>query len=403
MSVLPISHNWETSVIESFTFQTEIFTSRSGREQRRAMRDKPRRRVDITAIIGDPHTAAIERVLHTRRAAPIEVPDYALESCVVSQTAPAGTSVLEVVSVPWWATIGGKVVVVYGRKVVENTISNIIGHGYTLGFNEGFDIGVAGTIYLTEPVPHDVTALVQVNGVTEGWVGDPSASYITSAFGQMNLSLDASPPTPILPDESPSATYDGYELNLMRPNFATSLAATFGYAIEALDFGGSNITTFDPVDFPAYTNQLTFLETDRKSCEKIIGNFLRCRGRQGEFLAPTHRRDMDLLATINADAGTIDVTHGALRDTFAAETIHKIIHIRTNTRAITRKITAASPIVGGVRLTLNTPITTKLSLSDDPVISWVHRCRHASDTLTIEWVTPSVARAQYTLTALEVI
>lgn len=64
--VWPLRPNWRGSYAVTYQFATDILITRSGREQRRALRDAPRQQIKFTVTAAQDRFRALMRTLATK-------------------------------------------------------------------------------------------------------------------------------------------------------------------------------------------------------------------------------------------------------------------------------------------------------------------------------------------------
>ncbi len=133
----PFAPNWRQPYRVTYEFKTDIFTSRSGREQRRAQRSTPRKALKFSITRARADLRTLNRFMVVGQGDEIVIPDLSRQTRSTAVMA-SGASVLPVEdTIAPWITVGATAVL-YDQS------------GYSLRTIEDID-DLAGTVTFAEP------------------------------------------------------------------------------------------------------------------------------------------------------------------------------------------------------------------------------------------------------------
>lgn len=169
--VWPFLPNWAQSYQESWEFKTDIIVSRSGKEQRRALRNTPRKTVEYTSLITRTDFQKLNRHLDSKQTNIMAAPDLPRFSKITSALTTSGlTATVDVVKS--WMVAGQIVVLRSSNKLDFRKIESISGSTITFtytgreNFVSGDKIHPALVVFLKDQV--DVQRIT--NGVANASV-----------------------------------------------------------------------------------------------------------------------------------------------------------------------------------------------------------------------------------------
>lgn len=373
--------NWKTPLRVSHEFLTEIIASRSGKEQRRALRETARRKLSYDALVENDSLRLVNGLLARLRSAPMDVPDFSAGVLTTSAMASASAT-LAVDRIPTWLTAGAEVALVAGRRVEKRTVDAISGLNIT--FEE------------TADAPwHPKTRICPL--LSGRPAGDMRSTRITNAVGPLDVELALTPATET-PDEGGvdfRAYFNGREVFMARPNWTTSPTVSYLNPVETVDFGRGVVAFTQAVDHNSQTRTATYLHRSAAEADVIRQFFNRMKGQRGEFYLPTWENDIALAQDVAA--GTTDlltVTGSELFHSYADDPTHRAIAVTmTSGFVFFREIEGIVLDGDDSVIVLRDPWPFDVPTADVRFISWMPVVRFATDTLTVEWVTDQVAQA----------
>lgn len=386
MAFLPIAPNWSAEVRTSYEFLTEIFTSTNGTEDRVAKRRSARRRLEFTSLLQLDRYRELDAILRQPSAAWHTVADFGQpDAPALAATAVEGDFAVEIVGgAPAWLVSGVQVAVACGYDVERRTVSSVVG----------------STVNLLAPLTAVYPAGARVYPIVEVSIGESAvAGAITSDLATISWNLLVRPGG-AAPDLGEAAqTYDDREVWLARPNWMTSPQITFAQPQEHIDYGYGVIGRYSRVDVADRLTQLTHLATSRAEVGAMVDFFGRCRGRRGEFYSPTWMHDLTLAEPIEDGETNLRVTTEAIGSRFPGGRVYRDILLDTYTAGLLLRRVVMMESAGSV-ITVDSPLPA-LAPGDVAMICWLPLCRHAVDTLTVEWRTDTTATITMTPQAIE--
>lgn len=384
--------NWSARPTERYEFKTDIFTSRSGREQRRALRDQPRRSHSYQVTAAGDDFRALNLFLRTGQNQPVAAPEWTRYAKLSADVAATATT-LTFAATPAWMVVGRAVMLLtdstYHVAVIEATTSTTVTLDTPLT-----DAWLTGSrVY--------AALLVLLNETMQG-------AHLTNAVTRKSLMLSVFPGSePAIDDSSAVTTFNGREVFTQTPNWSSDVSMDHSWAVETVDFGRGRIQDFRPVVFPASLRKATYLHRTASDIEAIVQFFCRQQGRRGAFYAPTGDDDLKLEATASAGGTTLTVSAGRSTSLLIPgaggyEDAEEAICVRlVDGTQYYRLITGVSGS-GATRVLTCSGGTWPVTLSSVNVsgISWMPLCRFAADILEITWLSDAVGQTQLAIQSI---
>ena len=390
--VWPAAPNWADSYSVTYSFKTEIQTSRSGREQRMALRRTPRKTLEYRATVKLAEAQILKRSLWGRQPLSFvaaEEPRYTTLAANVL----AGALSFPVADTPDWLVEGCMIVLVSGAQREMLTVDSVAEGVVTttdfasMHWPEGTRVhyGLAGyvasSLQSTRPTSSSMGLSVVFNGT-------PTAA----AFEAM-------------PDAA-FTRFDGVPVFLKKPNWSETPSVSAEHDVTEVDFDRGAVARFVPVAFGRELRQATYVGRDFATADTIRKTFFRCRGRLKPVWVPTWEFDIALREAVPGGSAALAVDGHSFHEAYGESTVHKALFVKwadgeVGYRRIAAIAATTSP--GGApitTITLASAFARPVTPAD--MVGWLYLCRFASDDLTIEWVTRTVAQAQIQFVTVEV-
>ena len=402
---LEFGPNWKDAMVETLTFQTEVVNiSRSGKNQRRALRAEPRRSFTFTQTVAGRARRSLDGILARWRRRPqyANLGAYrrvltALDPYRVKLTAQVDPGDLVVPfegAAPSWL-LPGQQVHFRHFKLIQNRVGTI-------------SIVNANSFVLVAPMPVSLPAGAQAIVMAPARLADGTKVTRYSDDAQdVAIALDVTPGEDVLyvPPAAPSV-FAGYELFDAKPNWTSSLDVTWQHPLEEVDFGRGVTWHREYIDFAGYVIRMSYNERREAKVRDIVDLFWRQRGKCGEFWLPTWSDDMKMKVDMLESDPVMRIGGTDLFDDYSAQTTHQAIYIQfVDGTVATRKVigfsTVSDAIGDDTTLTLDAAFGSGLTRSSIRKISWLMRVSFATDQLRLEWVTDEVANIQLTFQTLE--
>ncbi len=384
----PLAPNWREPFSVSYEFKTDIFTSRSGREQRRAQRTTPRKtlKFTVTRTAGEARTF---RSFVTRFQGPlINVADSSRFARVLA-AAPVNTSVLLVDDATGSWIDGGQRAVLYFANLYIPVLVKSVDRA-------------AGVVTLTAPLDRDWPIGTKLHPLTSGRLDDnlPVKNYQDRTIeADVAIALD---PGTVRADDvgSPSDVFNKREVFVGRPNFLQPIDGDIRRSIDLVDFGRGRIAGYLPVNFSTRTKQYQMLEAKRADRARVVGLFQRMKGQLGEFYMPSFEDDFTPVGVAVGGSTSATFSGRMLNDVFKKDGVHRAVLITTADGArFYRRILTAS--LSGSDTVLTTDIGWPVAIDAAVTVSWLVVHRFAVDLLNMDCVTDEAAKAQLSVISLE--
>lgn len=390
--VSPLVPNWRKSYQVDYAFKTEILTSRSGKEQRRALRDRPRKTISFEATPTFDQFRQVNRLLATWHNNTIILPEVPRQVRTVQPIMPGESIATLDQNAPYWITEGMTVVLSHDDFYETRRVQAILGNQITFSGSSGNTWPVGTKIH---------------PGVAGRLAGSIRAKRQTNAVAEIAVVMDVTPGTePELDLDPAPLTFNGRELFVTKPNWSSPPDVTFESEREEIDYGRGRISIFTPVDFTTRLTKLTYLGRNFAEADALRQFFERQKGQRGEFYMPTWEPDIQIAYTAPADTRSLRIYGTEFADEYAGSTVHRAVaiflHDGTVLYRTVENIYSVDDADGQdsvVQTGENFPV--EVSPATVRMISWLLVHRHATDTLTMEWVTNSVAQCQFTVRTLE--
>ncbi len=383
--------NWADSYRISYEFKTEVITSRSGREQRRALRTTPRKTVEHETVLSHAELTRFNRLIarsQHRAMNALEITRFA----VISKDVPAGATVMTLAVTPEWVVEGASVGLRFSGDLAFYEVVSVANDQITLD----------GAVSAAWPAGTKVHPILLGNLTRQ-----IRAPRQTNTTARATLVYEVEPASePVINEYFEALEFNGREVFLMKPNWSQDISVSYEHEIETVDFGYGRIAKFMPINFGTTLFEANYVARNSQEAEALRAFFVRMIGQQGEFYMPSWEEDLDLRSSAFAGANTIRVK-GA--ETFAAykdDTVHRAVAIflRDGRRAFGRVVNFYQITdVFGADTVLEMADSWPFDIEPDRVLMacWMPVRRHATDTLTIEWITDTVAQTKLSLKTLE--
>jgi hypothetical protein len=382
----PAVPNWRESVDEQHEWRTEIMTSRSGREQRRALRQTPRITFDYTALLAGDRYQGWSRALSYRQDNYF-LAGHPAESVMLVTPLSSPATTFYVDSAPPWLVAGALCVLALGQSIelVEiDTIASLLvtlADSATASFRAGSRLSPAITCRTADVI----STRQQTNTVAE-------VSVRLEALPGLNVTMDPG---------SVGTTLNGREVLLKKPNWADQPQIDYEAFVERIDFGYGRTAYLSPRDFRTRATRATFVGRTMAEARAVIQFVNRMRGQQGEFYMPSGTADLPIVGlTGGASIMTFPGANWHLMHT--GDTVRRAVAVTlADGTVLLNRIASWANVSGNSRATMTSAWSATVAPSAIQSISWCPVCRLASDSITIEWLTRTTAQFVLPVRTLE--
>jgi len=386
----PFVPNWRYSYEVEYQFKTEIMTSRSGREQRRGLRQTPRKTVSFTAT---PHHEAMrrfQRMLQGWRDNVIVIPELTRTGVLALPS--LGNSATLRDDPPSWAKPGVQVVVGHKGDYETREVSGIEGR----------------MVRFTGASPKRWPAGAKMHPALSGHLDENiGVRRLTDQVAMASVVFHENPGSaPVEPVPPAPIMHNGIEAFLTPFNWGDSVSDQYESLREVVDYGWGRIASFNPQRTNYRVMKANFLGLSAEKSHALVNFFLRCEGQRKEFYMPTGNADIALSYTSYAGAASIRLAGTDVLTDHAEDVVNKAIAIYMKSGAVyTHTVSAVvlqdDAIGRDTALQISPPLHETISRDSVQRISWMPRCRHATDTMTVEWITDTKSQVVMTIRTLE--
>lgn len=352
-------------------FRTDIITSRSNKEQRRALRDVARVSARYSTVLTGDDLQAAKHHLRAAQNAPVAVPDHSRYVASTGGSSFGGSS-LTIGSPPAWVA-PGQILILCDGMVEEMVIVDTVADP---------------TVNLTDTLSNAWPAGSIVRPALFGLLsGRMRAQRLTRGAHRLDVSVQVYPSAEPVEDEgSASVTFNGYDVLLAEADFSSTPGLDYIWPVEQVDYGIGRTAQFRPVEIAQQVIEAEFNGLSASAAAEIEGQFLRSKGMRGAFYRPSGEKDMMLAADVSAST-QMNVVGTALANDFGSVdygAIDVAVEIcKTDGTRLHRLITGIAVNGGNSRITLSSAITTTVATTAR--ISWMPLVRFASDELVTQW------------------
>jgi hypothetical protein len=372
-------------------YRTEIITSRNGKEQRRALRQTPRKRIEYLSALCDENVRAFDRAMVNAQRIELAIPER-IRFVEFDDGLPPGFSALTIDPVPSWIFEGASLILDSGFRTAFRTVDDIT--GTTVSFEES-----------------DATAWPAPTRLSPSLLGYLDASIPAPLTSRTHGVVEASITFYVDPGSEPlevpgtaSATLLGREVFLAMPNRWQEIGIDrVQDGAAAIDFGFGRVRRFFPIGFSTRMWEANYTACDFEHADQIRQFFQRMLGRQHEFYMPTWQNDLTSNFALSASSNELFVDGTETYDTYAGSTTYTAVAVRKKSDGgwIPRKITSLTASSASTWFQLNAAWGEDIPLDDIDRISWLPLWRFSSDTLTQSWPKQDIAEIKLAMQMIE--
>lgn len=375
----PFKPNWSNPLVETLEWSTAILQSYNGNEQRIANRQNPRVATDYGFLVHSRAAQRLDNLLWARQNRRLALP---LWQYVTSTTAEAAATADIVEFDPAFGPFidGGWLVLMRSEtqfEVCEIATVEVGGATLAAPLAETWPVGTRvyplhlgffdGDVALRRETDRAVTGALR-------FISDP-------------VTADA-----FIPVAEAGTTYDGYEFLATKPNWNGGINAPQSYPLDRTDFGIGAIAYNRTVNTPTITRDFEWLLKSRSEITAFREFLGRRVGRQKAFYAPTWNLDLELIGNVGSGDTEINVRENLVGELVGLDPsrTHVYIRLKSGTTYL-REITDVTPAGEATTLTISTSLGANVAVADVRSIHFVSLWRLASDSVALQWFSPTVA------------
>ncbi|CDM42381.1 hypothetical protein [Ectopseudomonas oleovorans] len=368
--------DWGSSIRELLEWLTDILTSESLVEQRRALRLSPRRQFEAALYVEGRERQLLDLALFgwgTRVWALPIWPDIQLLAAPV----PAGSQRIDCDTQHLDFAAGGIAMLrgedAFTFEVVE--IESVDASGLDLNREIQQSWPVGSRLYPARPAQ---------------LAEQPTLRRLTDTVQSAEVRFLVLEPS-VWPDVMPAGLYRGRPVFDTRPDESEDLTGSYARLLASLDSGLSLPLVTDVAGRAMPVQEHRWLDMGRATRAAYRSLLYALRGRQRAIWLPTHADDMTAVATITSVATTIDIEAIGYTRFGQARPGRWDIRIELwDDTVFHRRITGATELSADIeRLALDSALGQQVEPSDIRRISWLVLCRLDVDQVEIEHITDS--------------
>ena len=356
------------------SFATDIFSSRNGKEQRRATRDRPRYAISYSSPLRDDELHSARQYLRSRQNAPTAIPDFSRSQALAAQSS-GGSSSITLDAAPDWLVAGSYALLCGGGNHELIQIASIASEIFTL------ESALASTWPIGTRIRRAFIGLLD---------GRIRASRLRPGAQEIDVRLSVYPGAMQQEPEGVAADIlDGFEIFAADLDWSASPSMEYLFPVEQIDFGIGRTAQFRPIEFAQNLIEQEFAGLSNASSQEIERAFLRSKGARAALWLPTGEKDIILAS--EPSGSSIIAVGGFLADNFGsvdyAEEYLGIQICLLDGSKIYRRVANISANGGNSQISLSASVG--FTQAQVARISWMPLARFASDDLSLLWKGPN--------------
>lgn len=389
--ILPLVHNWREAYTTTHEYKTDIIESENGNEQRRAVRNEPRRAIRLMDSITGENRLKFLSYLRKHQSKATIIPDILYKMKMFEPPEPDSFAGSIVGAYPLWMKVGGDVILSEGYNMETRKITALPGNG---------------VIIFAETSEHVWGGRTFIQPALFGRINDDlPIDQITNTVQEQIVTFEVTPGGAPETNFTNGEYVDWREIFMLKPDWASGVEVGYQAPREDVDYGFGVVAYFDRIPYPRRQMRGDYIASTHAKAQAVIDLFNRCQGRLKELLIPTWEDDIRF-QFIFPGLAQIVVSGTDFADEFQDSTVYRRIMLRMKDgtyihRAILDIV--ALPETNASVITLNEELDGDLTYNHDTVrgISWVLAARFATDKLEIEWLTSTACQYRLTFLTLE--
>ena len=374
LPVFSFRPNWREPMAERISFLSDVLTSSSGAEQRRSLRQTPRRSFEADFLLTGPERTFFDLFVNKAGGGEVVAPLYwEVVSLPATVTAGVTTRIDFDTTYREWAYHEGRLALIVGESALAYSvveIASVDAGGVDLVAPPGTSWPKGSKLY-----PLRRVALEQVGDL----------GHMTTGVAAVTAELRVVGPNPWEPAASTYPVYSGLPVFTDEPNWVEDLTVEYGRDLKMLDTEIGLTYQTDPLGRALIGQAHRWFLNGRDKLAGFRDLIYRHRGRAGAFWLPTFKADLRLVASATSSATQIQVERAGLILTGCPTSGREYIVIEHKTGRIVRRIT--SVVLGSTeeieKINLDSPLGLALSPGLVRRISFVDTARFDTDDFEI--------------------
>lgn len=371
LPVFSFRANWREGVTERLSFLTDVLRAEEGAEQRRGVRQTPRRSLEADFLLQGPERTFWDLFINRLGGGEMMVPLY---WDIVTLEAPLIGGVSDSITfdptrrefAPGLAILSGASALEY--EVVE--ITAITPYG----------VDLASTVAASWP---ERTVLMPLRRALLEDVGD--LNHYTKGVATATAQVTFNTVNPWEPAEDDSPVYSGLPVFLEEPNWVEPLAVNFDRSTFRLDTSAGLLYQVDSMGRAVLGQSHRWFLPGREKLARFRDLIYRHQGRRGAFWLPTFKADLRLVNSPGSGATQIEVEKVGYGYVGGPSSGREYIAIQHDEGTILRRVTSviAGTSAATERVNLDSPLGLALSPGQVRQISFADTARFDQDDFEI--------------------
>lgn len=389
------SHNWVQPYMETIEWKTAIQVSYNGREHRTALRKIPRVAGEMQTYLKNSLVRKFQHLTTTKQAtwltAPL--PQYIT---LLAASATIGSNTLSVNSVLHRGLeVGGALMLLDPLTgAAESTSISLLQHN-----EPGPDLVVL-TTNLTKSWPNRTLVFPAAPAKVRGSL---PITWLTNEFATGGAVLDWQPTFSYLGLSYPTYeeggpffdSYENYEIFTTEPDWAGGISKDYGFERGEIDSQTGVVDIYKTKERQQISTVFPWLLRDYEAASKFRAFLGRRLGMAIPFWRPSWVSDLKSIpySYSQAEVELFVNDEGFFNYAYNKENRKHLQLELNNGRVLRARIISCEPLLGGqVKLELSEPLPWDFESTSIRRISFLYLCRLATDSVTMEWLSPGVAK-----------
>ena len=382
VKVFPFRPNWKSPVVETLEWKTDVLRSFSGTEQRRKVRQVPRRSFEYSMLVSGEMSSMLESYLwnwqHRHFALPVWTDVGKLTTGVI-----AGQTTMMVNTVNLSFQAGDYCILISNPKTFEVLqISSVLADRIISTSGAAFSWS-SGTKVYPLVVAHLATSLQTTRH-----------SSVVTSIAQVVFTCAPENTDPWLPTGVAPVMYDGYEVVTHRQNWKSVVTSDFSRLFDTVDSGVGAVGYFDRESVSRIVKQLSWTLKTRNDIVEFRKFISRMSGQLKTCWLPSWNDDFKLSSGNAGDQIHLNVKGIWFNGLGGVDINRDRLSIALpNGQTVYKKIVGMFPNYSAdtTQLQLDSVLGTTVSVNDNITLRLLMKNRFATDKIVIPWQTDGVA------------
>jgi len=397
--IFPFPPNWASGFEIGYEFKTAIIESEHGDEQRRQLRQTPRKNYGYTVHLqNNAHRLQYNSLMKKNQSQRFYIPELPRWTTLAGPLNETEL-VVQLSSVPYWVTPDAYVMLNYNGRYAMRRVD-------FLGSDSNSETDIVTFVDADDFV---WPAGTKVHPAIVCWVGDEvTAQRVTNWVHTVSMRFDSVPGEEVAPPIVPAPlTFDGRELWDRKPNWAEPMDATKVWITQKQDYEVGRALRHVNINFGKDRFVFNYVGRTVADADLLKQFFHRNAGRCREFYMSTWQPDIFPQFGWTADENLIQIEGGDFAATYGEDRTRSAISVLlddgTTHMCVIDRIFAdldSNGVATSFIQFLEPLGFDVLDLMDVDKISWVSLWRMSSDEMLETWLTDSVCNVSFTFEEL---